>query len=958
MVRKALVGLVWPALVLTLAGVLAPGAAAALWSRPDAREEGGGASSPPLTPDPELVVGTLENGLTYAIKRHAGARGQINLQLVVRAGSLAESDEQRGAASVLANLLAASATPCPDKEAALPAERRRPQALVESRADFERTTFTLTLSGGEDSLASALRSMGRVAQGEGLNEEALLWLRPSMLKRERSGAALSQRLSRAVLPQLAPGSRLVDRQSPVCEETLCRLELPHLAAFHREWYRAGNMVLVVVGDVPERRAAQAIAQSLGDLPVGSTRVAGGAIAPLPPGPRAIVVTDAELDHAAAEIVSIDAPDGPVRSEADMRRSLAIDLAMRALARRLKARSEPGEGAFRDAETWAGDAPGPMRLAVAGASADEQEWAALVRWLCASVTQAAVGGISARELAEVRETLLSDAEREAANPTCSGPAGIACCYADSLARGSTPLSPAQRYALAVRLAPSIGEATVSDALADLFDPLRSAVVLMAPRREGTPAPDPDEVRRIAEEAFAQSPEPTEDGAAPPTLMARLPEPGPVAEITLHPASAVTSVWLGSGVRVHHKRSAAAPGQVWIVINLVGGRIEEPASGAVLTDALAALWESPASKSRSGGAVRRVLASQPVDLRSAALDDRVELVFSCRREHLETAGQLAHLLLAEPRVEPAALKRWQWAALRQARAGNEQAEAAAMSLLAASVFPCDDRRHFAPRIAEIESIEEAIVQAWAEELTSRAPIEAAIVGDVDRGEAIALAARYLGSLPPRGRVSVDSHCDLRHLPALAPARPMSETCGEASSQAVVLIGRRTGAQPADESALVLDLAAEALALRLAEKCVRERSLASSVSVRHEPAEAFPGRGAIYASMTCEPVAADLLCEAAERVFESLAREGPTPAELAAARARAAAALDQRDADPAACARLLAASTLRGVRLDALVDERSLLAGITARRIAETLAASGAEGNRLQIVVRPKPDETASR
>ncbi len=944
---------------MALAIVLAPAAMGALWSRPDSREDSGsGASSPPLTPDPELVVGTLENGLTYAIKRHPGARGhQAHLQLVVRAGSLAESDEQRGAASVLASLLAASATPCPDKEA-MQAERQRPYAHVQSRADFERTTFTLESNGGEEALASALRSLERVARGEGLNEESLLALRPSMLKHEKGGPALAQRLSRAVLPQLAPGSRLVDRQPPVCEETLCRLELPQLAAFHREWYRAGNMVLIVVGDVPERRAAQAIAQAMGGLPAGAARAPGGAIAALPPGPRAIVVTDAELDHAAAEIVSIDAPDGPARTEADVRRALAMEMAVRALSRRLQERSGPGEGAFRDAQAWAGDAPGPIRLAVAGASADEGEWEGLVRWLCSSVTQAAVGGISAREVADVREALLSDAEREASNPSCSGPAAAACCYADALARGSTPLSPAQRYALATRLAPSIGEAAVSDALADLFDPVRSAVVLMSPRRDGAASPGAEAVQQLAEDAFTQSPEPAEERSASPGLMARLPQPGAVVEMSLHPGSAVTSAWLGSGARVHHRHSAAAPGQVWIVINLIGGRIEEPTSGAVLTDALAALWQSPASRTRSGGSVRRVLAAQPVDLRATSLDDRVELVFSCRREHLETAGQLAHLLLSEPRVEPAAFKRWQWSALRQARAGEQQAEAVALSLLAASVFPCDDRRHFAPRVSDIEALNETVVQAWAEELTSRAPIEAAIVGDVDRGEALALAARYLGTLTPRERVSTESHCDKRHLPAPGPTGPAAGTCAEGATQAVVLIGRRTGAGAADESSLVLDLAAEALALRLAEKCLRERSLATTVTVRHEPAEAFAGRGALYATMTCEPVAAELLADAADRVFESMAREGPTPAELGAARAMAVAAIDQRDADPASCARLLAVTTLRGLRLDSMAEDRAVLAGITPRRIAETLAASSAEGNVIQIVVRPAKDETVRR
>ena len=52
----------------------------------------------PIRFEHDLKVGKLANGLTYYIKRNARPEQQLELQLVVKAGSIVEDDDQQGLA--------------------------------------------------------------------------------------------------------------------------------------------------------------------------------------------------------------------------------------------------------------------------------------------------------------------------------------------------------------------------------------------------------------------------------------------------------------------------------------------------------------------------------------------------------------------------------------------------------------------------------------------------------------------------------------------------------------------------------------------------------------------------------------------------------------------------------------------------------------------------------------------
>src|SRR5690606_12272745 len=90
-------------------------------------------------------------------------------------------------------------------------------------------------------------------------------------------------------------------------------------------------------------------------------------------------------------------------------------------------------------------------------------------------------------------------------------------------------------------------------------------------------------------------------------------------------------------------------------------------------------------------------------------------------------------------------------------------ATASALSGGVF---DPRTAPLEVDEIRALQRGDVQSWIERLAHHAPLEVGIAGDLAREDALELAARYMGSLPPRSRPGAQTFCELRR-PAPRPA-----------------------------------------------------------------------------------------------------------------------------------------------------------------------------------------------
>src|SRR4029079_1803078 len=119
-----------------------------------------------------------------------------------------------------------------------------------------------------------------------------------------------------------------------------------------------------------------------------------------------------------------------------------------------------------------------------------------------------------------------------------------------------------------------------------------------------------------------------------------------------------------------------------------------------------------------------------------------------QDFEEGLRLAYALFIQPKLEEAALKVWREQSLQaieeQKISVEQQASEKEDELLSGG-----DPRLKSLTAEQVNALRIQDTQKWLEQILATAPIEAAIVGDMNRNEMLRLAQKYFGSLPNRPR-----------------------------------------------------------------------------------------------------------------------------------------------------------------------------------------------------------------
>lgn len=907
----------------------------------------------PLRPDPALIAGVLDNGMRYIVRRHGGTAGCVALRLEVEAGSLDEQENERGAAFFAAFLRAAASAERPAGEAVMLLGESLPPPLraLEVQVEHHSASFTVTLPIADDkALFIGLRFLLDLASLSPPSDGAALAARPRVLAERGARMSSAQRLLVSLLEQAAPGSRLA-RHPPIPDELeICNLEGPDLRRFIKRCYQPFRMTVLAVGDADPERMAAAIRGTMAKAaPIEVDPPMASPSEPLLTfSTRSAVVVDPSIVGAVAEAISWHRAPPAVRTVRSWRQSLVERVASAGLKQRLAPTAAPEGSAVKGAEVRMGLAPGPVHLALASVSGAAGEWRSLVQSLSAVLNGVRQSGLNRDDLVKARRTVLNELLAESTRHASKPLATVLDRLGQTTWTSEVPLSPEDEAALAERLLPTISEREVSRALAERFDAENMMLVLFIP-------PDGVEVTAGAVLEAAESAGCVEESegvhvrsetrAGPETTC----HAGRIDSLSLDPRAAVTTATLSNGVRVHARPMADPGGRATLVIEAIDPTPPDAAADSAGLEVLEAAWAAPASKSHPSWDLRRLLSEIGADLRMSGTGRGVRVEIGCSRASLETVMRLVHSILSEPLAEAGAISRWKWVMNQRLSAKEVDPAAAADDTLRAILHPRRGALDTMSR-SQIERITAEAVQRRLEAFMSRTRLDAAIAGDIDRFEALDLASRYLGSLPPRpgtheariGRCPRPVLCERRV--ELKPGAP----------QAVVLVAVHGAIPPRGGDAEALDVAARILASRLNAQRADGQPFGRIVAVRHLHADASASPGLLAALSAADPGSVDALAAFIGRTFTALAVEGPNEPELIRARAEAVDEFDSQAADPAWWARSLASMDAFGGRPADLLAPRERLASMTAETVRRTLAehdpAVCCGGDRLVIIASP--------
>ncbi len=905
-----------------------------------------------LPADPALITGTLPNGLGYVVRPHKNPAGRVSIWLHVSSGSLNETDATRGLAHYLEHMAFNGSANFPPGSVvpffeSLGLSFGRDQNAFTS---FDQTTYTLTLPGGDKALLQkGFLYMADIASRLSLHTPEIDAERQIVLEEKRARASARQRVQDQVYEKLAPESTL-GRRAPIgTEETIKVVGREDFLDYYQRWYVPSNMTVIVVGDADPALVVDLIKADFGSAPAAPRPTPRDVGVQVTAGPRAIVATDPELTRAEVSIVRVGPPLEPVTTVAGKRRELIDQIGAWTFTRRMQAEVAAGRVAFLEAAATVSDWAGIMRTTGVEASGTPGTWRAMLTDLGAALQRARLHGFSEREVEDARAALISQAEEAVQRETTRPAREVLRQINGAVTRQEPVMSAAQSLALQRRLLPGITAAEVSQAFATNFDPARPLFIAELPTTDSVPSEA--ELVALGQAAVNVTPDKIAETARATALLSTLPQGGAVVDSVTDTPSGVTSMWLDNGVRVHHRFMDQRKNEATIAITLAGGQIEETPANRGVTEAALRAWDRPATSTLSSTAIRDLMTGAKVRVKSGMTGDTLTLTVSGDPAQLERGLQLAYLLLTDPVVERAALEQWKDTERERIAARKTQPMQALALVSADAIFPKDEARAKALTTDQVNLITRDAAQAWLKGLIAKAPIEVAVVGDVDRDTATKLVTRYLGALVPRPRIGDKTLADLRTIPKPRGPIQVDQTIDSRTPQAAVLAGFFGSDLRELRDTRLMFLAARMLTTRMTKTIREEKQLVYSIGASAEPAVIYPGLGLFAAVAPTDPGKAKTLAAAVEDMYAQFGKDGPTADELVVAKKQMANLLDELMKDPGFWSSRLATLDYRGQRIQDLLDAPAAYERFTGDEVRDAFARYHQPEARLRFIVTPK-------
>jgi zinc protease len=827
-----------------------------------------------LRPDPAVHFGILDNGLRYVILPNREPADRVGLYLNIQAGSLHESDSQRGYAHFLEHMLFNGT------------ENYPPGTLVEyfqsigmgfgsdtnAHTNFDETVYRLLLpDGSEKNLREGLLVMADYARGALLLESEVERERGIILAEKRSRDSAGYRLYEKRMRFSFAGTRVAERFPIGTEEALRKADAASLRSFYDSWYRPENMILVVVGDVESERAEKLIGERFQSLaaPAGQPEcyVLGTVDEE---GERFLYVHEPEIGSTELTVStnwnSDPEIDSVARQQVEMKKYIAASLLQNRLEQLVREPRSPLTKAY----SYSGNFLERIGYATVTVTVDGERWEEGLELVGTSLRQAMEHGFSFRELTRVKKEITARLEKEVQTASGRDSRKIASDIIETLNSNKVFLSPKQELEF---YGPVVESMTLDEANT-LFREMWShdnRKVLVAGTAVITGDHSPEErVRQVYAQALEKKPAPWQERDAVAFPYLPVPDVAPTAPVIERFAAIdLHRYTFAGGTVLHVKKTAFKPNEVLVEVHFGAGRRSEEIPG------LSMLAEPVVNESGVGRLTRNeledALAGHNLQVSFIIGEESFSLTGSGLSSELELLLQLIRTRLLDPafRDDAYQLSRERISQMYEQMSSSVEGQ---MRLRGERFLAGDNPHYGMPPVEEFNQLTLDQVRQWLLPIFAGAPLEVSVVGDVDSAQAADLVGKYFGVL------------DRRHEPAFS-SPPAAFPTGQRFAEKVVSQVDKalvTVAWPTDDFWDIartrrLNILSAVFADRLRVEIREKLGAVYSPQVYNHSSRTEPGYGVLRAMLTVDPEQAEEVAAKVREVGEIMAREGVSEAEL---------------------------------------------------------------------------------
>ena len=840
-----------------------------------AAPNGWGVASTDVPADPAVRMGTLPNGMKYAVLRNNRPEGAASVRLQVEFGSIGETEKERGLAHFIEHMTLNETTHFAEGTLIKTLERLGLKFGPDTNAQtgFDSTTYLLDLPETDAERVDTALTLMREVAGEAT-------FSPAAVDRER-GVILGERRSRdsfqlnQVIDQLGfqvPGTPYPNRLPIGTEEVLKTASADTIKALYHRYYRPENATLIFVGAADPAAIEAKIKAKFSDW-----KGVGPAGAKLPRGSvdlKRAAAFDTFVDPAVATTVTVAVMrpwEDPADTRAERRHKLVQSIGSGIFSRRLtKLVNAPGSdllGAAAGGSGWE-DAALTSNLTVA---AKDGAWNSALNVAEQELRRASQYGFTAAELK--RQLIESDtAYRTAVEQADTRTnAALAGAIISTIGEDDFVTTPAWRYTFFKEVAPTI---TLDEVNAEFRKQWTGSAPLI---HVSTKQPIDNAALASAYAGSAKvAVTKTAEEATTAFAYDSFGTPGKVVEDKIIPDLGIRTIRFANNVRLNIKKTDFEAGRVRYSVRMAGGQLALPKDKPGLNAMLSILSSVSATRKHSVEELKTLMAGKVVGVGTQVSDDAFVSTGATTATDLATQMKLSAAYLTDPGFRPEAAGQWANIVPVLDKQFAAQAQAVAQVKLPA-ILAGNDWRFGIPDAATLSQRNFTEARTALAPLLATAPIEIGLVGDIDETAAIAAVAQSFGALPTRA-AAPPAYTDARKAGFRTGRSLIQLTHDGPADQALVAAYWPTDDDSDYRREVGMNVLASVLDLMLTESIREQLGASYGVGVSSDMSEVYRHFGTLSVSTVIAPDKADEVEKAIGDAIKQL-RDKPVPADLLA-------------------------------------------------------------------------------
>ncbi|MEZ5044382.1 MAG: insulinase family protein [Saprospiraceae bacterium] len=707
----------------------------------------------PIPMDPDVTIGTLENGMKYYIKRNLKPENRAELRLVVKAGSLQEDDDQQGLAHFVEHMAFNGSKHFNKNELVdyLESVGTRFGADLNAYTSFEETVYMIQAR--TDTLAlleKGLLILEDWAGGLSFEPEEIDKERGVIVSEWRTGLNADQRMQQQYFPIAYKGSRYAERLPIGQTDIIESADYATIKRFYTDWYRPDLMAVVAVGDFDVAWMEAAIKKQFSALKKATDpRPRDTYEIPSFSETQYAICTDEEATFSTIRVMYRH-PHQAVKTIAEYKDDLARNLYNRMLNARMIELQQQANPPFTFAYTGYGQEISNLDnyylYAFVKEGGMEKGLAAVLK----ATRQAYLHGFHPSELARQKEEMLRSAEKAFKEQDKSPSSGIAAGFVYSFLKQKPVPNAEQQFKLLEQLIPQITTETINPLPKMWIRPDHRVVIVTGPNKAAHPLPEKAEISKWLAAFDTMTVEPYEDNVIAGPLVDT---PLPLVPITTEnkvPEFGLTEIRLENGIRVILKPTTFKNDEILMTAYSPGGHSIYPIKDIPsATNAIPIIVQSGVGPF-SYADLNKKLTGKNANVGPFISELYEGISGNCSPEDIESLFQLVYLYLTAPRKDEVAFQSY----INRQKSVFENIMTNPYNYFGQEKQRIKYNNHPRRQITNMESLDnihlDRLYQIYKDRFADASDFTFFFVGSFKVEDIKPFLQKYLGNLPNKGRM----------------------------------------------------------------------------------------------------------------------------------------------------------------------------------------------------------------